>query len=74
MSTLAHKFYAGSGVHATPPQIAQSYGPGMAKARAHNFSLPKHWVGDEVTILLLPAAIALVGVLGAIICSLVEWN
>jgi hypothetical protein len=74
MSTIAHKIYAGSGARGPAPLVGKSYGARMNNARAHSLSLPKHWVADRMTILLLPAAIALVGVLGAVLCSLVASN
>jgi hypothetical protein len=74
MSIIAHKFYAGSGAHWPGPLVGKSYAARMSNARAHGSSLPKHWVADRMTVLLLPAAIALMGVLGAILCSLVRWN
>ena len=74
MTTIAHKHYAGTGGVAAGPQAREIYQLHMRPSRAHSFSLPKHWVADRMTVLLLPAAIALVGVLGAILCSLVPWQ
>lgn len=71
MITTAHKIYAGPGAPA-PPR-GNRFGPRMTHA-AHGFALPRHWDSNPFTVLVLPAAIALIGVLGAILCSLVQWD
>lgn len=72
MITTAHRVYAGPGVHA--PTMASRSGLRREPAHAHSFALPRHWSSDPFTVLILPVAIAVIGVFGAILCCLVQWD
>jgi hypothetical protein len=74
MTTKDHQHYAGWSSRRLAPGVAHIHEPPERKGPAHSFALPHYWSADQFNILILPAALGLVGVLGAILCSLLHWN
>jgi hypothetical protein len=74
MTTTDHKGYAGWSSRGSAPFISGIQDNRIRKAPARGLALPDHGCADPFTILILPAALGLVGVLGAVLCSLTHWN
>ena len=73
MLTNSHKTHAGPGAPIAAPVIASRYASRKKGAQLLSFALPKDWSFDRGAILILPAAIALVGLLAGILCWFIRW-